>query len=208
MIKTAPVFDHIGLWCTDVLESAKRLERDLGVPTHTGGRHEGQGTWNRLVGAGAGQYLELIGLDPQQSVRGAIAAQSADLPDLTPCLLAYRSGKLDAIAKAALAAGCETPGPYPMQRVGSDGVLIEWRILFLTHPDHSFLPFFIDWQATPHPSVHLGEGVGVSDVVLVTPKPDRLTQILRQLGLEVKTRYGEIDSLHAAFHGPGGVLNV
>ncbi|MEM1364002.1 MAG: VOC family protein [Pseudomonadota bacterium] len=208
MKNTGPVFDHIGLWCTDVLESAKRFERAVGVQTQSGGRHEGQGTWNRLVGAGPGQYLELIGLDPEQSIRGSIATQAADLPDLTPCLLAYRSEDLETITDAARAAGCETPGPFSMQRLGTDGAVIEWRILFLTHRDHAFLPFFIDWQSTPHPSKHLGEGVNINGIALATPHPDRLSKLLGQLGLEVETRYAERAALIAEIQGPQGILGI
>lgn len=208
MNNTAPVFDHIGLWCTDVLESAKRFERDVGVQTQLGGRHEGQGTWNRLVGAGPGQYLELIGPDPEQSTRGSIATQAAELPDLAPCLLAYRSDDLGAITDAARTAGCETPGPFSMQRAGNDGAVIEWRILFLTHRDHTFLPFFIDWQTTPHPSEQLGDGVNIIGIVLATPDPDGLSKLLGQLGLEVETRYAKRAAIFSEIQGPMGVLGV
>lgn len=206
MNNTRPVFDHLGLWCADLPTSAARFEQAVGVPSMPGGRHEGQGTWNRLVGAGAGAYLELIGLDPDQDARGPIATQAESLDDLAPCLLAFRASDLGSLAETAKQAGFATPGPTSMSRDGGDGRPISWQILFLSHPEHSGLPFFIDWQDTPHPSERLGDGVSISGIWIATPKPEALSCLLGSLGLEVETRYGETARLHAAVTGPGGRL--
>nr|MBA2281652.1 VOC family protein [Acidimicrobiia bacterium] len=42
------------------------LERRLGVRGAFGGRHDGRGTHNAVIGLGAGAYLELIAPDPEQ----------------------------------------------------------------------------------------------------------------------------------------------
>jgi len=204
MTETRPVFDHIGLWCTDLAVSAKRFESRFGVPAQAGGRHEGQGTWNRLVGAGSHAYLELIALDESQSARGAIARRASGLPDFTPCLIAYRTCGLSELADRARTAGCETPGPIAMQRDGADGHPISWEVLFITHPLHDMLPFFIDWKNTPHPSKTLGDGIRIGNIHLQTPRASELAALLRRLDIDLNIQPGTAPELHCTLEGPAG----
>ena len=61
------------IYATDDLDAAAaRLEAELGVPTVTGGRHEGLGTHNRIMPLGGG-YLELLAVaDPQEAAGSAV----------------------------------------------------------------------------------------------------------------------------------------
>lgn len=206
MENSDPVLDHVGLWCTELEASAKRFEDLTGIASVTGGRHHGQGTWNRLAGAGEGLYVELLARDPAQSVRGPLAEAAEGLPDLAPCLIAYRADDLEGLATRALKAGFTTPGPFAMQRQNAAGETLAWRILFVRHRDHPLLPFFIDWQDTPHPSQALGSGVSVSDIWLETRVPDPLARSLEGLGVKIATRYGEDNRLHMTLEGPAGRL--
>jgi hypothetical protein len=51
--------DHVIYAAADLDEAAARIERELGLAVHGGGRHEGLGTHNRIVPLGGG-YLELL----------------------------------------------------------------------------------------------------------------------------------------------------
>src|SRR3712207_358116 len=58
--------DHIVLGARTLEEGAAFVEQHLGVKPRPGGRHEGFGTHNMLLGLGRGTYLEIIAPDPSQ----------------------------------------------------------------------------------------------------------------------------------------------
>jgi hypothetical protein len=63
--------DHVIYATRDLEHAERRIERELGLASLPGGRHEGLGTHNRIVPLGGG-YLELLGVADQQ------AAESSD----------------------------------------------------------------------------------------------------------------------------------
>ena len=191
MGNSVPVFDHIGLWCHDLGKSAERFETLLNAHVEPGGRHDGQGTWNRLVGAKDDVYLELIARDPDQNQAGPIIRSVGNQSDLTTCLVAYRTSDLEGTHKRAIEAGAASLGIQSMSRAGADGQKISWRLLFIQHPDHPVLPFFIDWQSTPHPSTRLNPVLDIAPPVFRTPTPDSLQGLLKHLGVAAQSVYGE-----------------
>lgn len=208
MEKADLVFDHVGLWCTELGASSVLFESLTGVQTAEGGRHEGQGTWNRLAGADETSYVELIARDPTQDDLGQIAQMAANLPDLSPCLVAYRGTDLDTLAERARAAGCTTPGPFAMSRRSKDGEMLSWRILFITHEAFPNLPFFIDWMDTPHPSSTLPPALTLSELTFVTPDSAGLDRVFGLLGVPAETRYGETPGLDIKIAGPAGAIDA
>lgn len=191
MEKSNITLDHIGLWCRDLEASAQAFSKLMQVSVEPGGRHDGQGTWNKLVGATNGQYVELIGADPTQTATGPIIKAVGDQADLTSCLAAYRTPDLEAVHAKVLAAGAESLGVQSMGRIGADGKKLSWRLLFIRHRDHAVLPFFIDWQTTPHPSSRLAPALTVNAPIFKTPDPQGLAQLFKQLGVPAQTEYGE-----------------
>lgn len=59
--------DHLVLGAETLEAGAAYVEQRLGVQPTAGGRHEGFGTHNLLVGLGPGRYLEIIAADPAEA---------------------------------------------------------------------------------------------------------------------------------------------
>jgi hypothetical protein len=110
--------DHVIYAASDLDAAVARLESEFGLQAHTGGRHEGLGTKNRIVPLGGG-YLELLAVaDPEEAGgsdfgRGLLArlAQAGDgllawvvaVDDVDP--VARRLGtKVTTIRRAGLSA--------------------------------------------------------------------------------------------------------
>jgi Glyoxalase-like domain len=60
--------DHVILATADLDAAAQRLEREHGLRAVGGGRHEGLGTYNRIVPLGGG-YLELLAVADAEEAR-------------------------------------------------------------------------------------------------------------------------------------------
>ena len=64
--------DHIVLATSDLERTKAQFEQLTGVSPAYGGAHVGRGTCNYLVSLGGTQYLEIIGLDPEQDTAALI----------------------------------------------------------------------------------------------------------------------------------------
>lgn len=203
---TKAVLDHIGLWCRNIDRAACVLARDWGLTSEPGGRHPGEGTHNRLIGALAKSYIELIGPDPDQEARGTIYHLGETLDDLSPCLAAFRHPDLDQAASAAEAVGLSTKGPRSMSRKAADGSMLTWRVLFFKDEQQPFFPFLIDWGGSPHPSASLEPVAKVADIGWETPYPAELNRKLRAIGIAALAVRGESSRLRLAIETPKGRL--
>lgn len=76
--------DHVVFGTGDLEAATARVERELGLSVVSGGRHEGQGTHNRIVPL-EGAYLELLAIadreEAQASPVGAILLDRIDAGD-------------------------------------------------------------------------------------------------------------------------------
>jgi len=189
--------DHIVVAAPD-LDAAKQEFFDAtGVMPADGGPHPGGGTRNALVSFGDGCYLELIAPDPQQELEGTNGQRFAALATSELLHWAVRSSNLAQLATRFTAAGL-TPGAVrDMARVAPSGERLQWQLMGVRDRDLAgLMPFFIDWQNTPHPShaaplvgslarVQLGFPVGSHAAELLLELLDGLVETRREPGLLV-----------------------
>jgi glyoxalase-like protein len=170
--------DHVIYAAADLDAAAARVERELGLVAHPGGRHEGLGTHNRIVPLGGG-YLELLAVaDAKEAAgsdfgRGLVARLAAGGDGLLGWVVAADdvdavAGRLGTtitmIARAGLSARLT-------------GVAEAMR--------EPFLPFFITRDAgASDPGVD-GDAGGITWVE-VAGDPTRLTQWLGSSPLPVR----------------------
>jgi len=138
--------DHLVIACADPDAAANELEAALGVTAAGGGRHEGLGTFNRIVWLADGSYLELIGVDDREAAVGqpvgAATVRALDVHDGGLATYALRDDELELTVGALPegAFGSVTHG----RRVRDDGEAVEWQSAFpLTPLGPDTTPFLI-----------------------------------------------------------------
>lgn len=145
--------DHIVIAGPDLKALAAEFQELTGIRPVPGGKHEGRGTANQLVGLGEGRYIELIGPDPDQPEPGQPRPLRVDeVTGATVVGWAVRPDDIDAQVATARDAGYDPGQPEPMSRSTPGGEVVSWR---LTPPSGGLggaVPFLIDWQDTTHPS--------------------------------------------------------
>jgi hypothetical protein len=200
--------DHLVLAGPDLAAAVAWFADLCGVTPAPGGRHEGWGTANELIGLGGRAYLEIIGPDPQQSapVRPRPFAVD-DLPAPRIVTWALRTRDIDAKVTAARAAGYDPGDPVPMSRRTADGHALEWR---LTEPrldqGDGLVPFLIDWGDTPHPTSRGLPEARLLEVAARHPDPGSVTAALEALGVDLEVKKGELAALTAIVQGRDGVV--
>ena len=144
--------DHVVIGARTLAEGAAFIVAHLGVPPEPGGKHEGIGTHNLVLGLGPSCYLEVIAPDPDQPAPPH--PRPFDLDDLGlhmrlevgPRLIAWvaRTAALDAVVERL---GISQAGTI---RAWSRGTL-SWRMAM--PPQHqglrNLIPALIQWDDEP-----------------------------------------------------------
>ncbi len=197
--------DHLVYATPDLDATVAALADATGVTATPGGRNEGRGTRNALLGlAGTAGYLELIGPDPEQPAPTAAAWFGIDtLTQPRLVTWAVRVSGIDDAVEQARAAGYD-PGPVSaMSRRRADGLELTWRMTVASESFDGVVPFLIDWGESPHPSV------GLPALTLVAwsaehPAPDKVGHALDAMHVDLPLRQAPEARLRAVVEGPGG----
>jgi hypothetical protein len=183
--------DHLVCVVPDVQVGSAELGAALGVTPTVGGSHPDHGTCNTLLSLGSGRYLELLGPDPKAKRLDAIGHRAAAVSLFDIWTFAVASRDLEAVSQRALAAGLEVPAPMSGARATPSGAVLRWRSLYLLHPLYAGLvPFAIDWQDTPHPSLTSAQGAHLRSLLVTHPQPEGLRAIYRAIGLDIAVHHG------------------
>lgn len=199
--------DHLIIAGPDLQALADWFHDRTGVRPVAGGRHEGRGTANQLVGLGEGRYIELIGPDPDQpDPDQPRPLRVDDVTEPTVVGWAVRPDDVDAQIVASRAAGYD-PGPAdPMSRRTPAGELVAWRLTPSSGGFGGAVPFLIDWQDTRHPSGDLPT-VTLTELVITHPETDAVATALRAVGAEglvTEIRDGDAAGLELVLDTPNG----
>lgn len=197
--------DHLVLAVPSLDAGTNAVATATGAVPVFGGRHMGLGTMNQLVGLEGSAYLELITRDPDQP--GGALADAVGSP-VAPRLLTWacRSTNAHDVVSAARAAGLVAEATA-MARARADGVVLRWTLVAIGgHPFAGAVPFFIDWQDSPHPTSMLAPELRLVSMVMETPDVAGLGQIHDALGVQVELAEAVTANLAVVLAGPLGHL--
>lgn len=198
-------FDHAVIGVRDLAQARQVFAEGLGFEVYAGGRHTGLGTENAIIRFGL-DYLELLGVYDEQEVAGAGLSRAALLEYLRtreggPTGFALACDDLDELAVRFRTTGLEAVGPFDMQRLRPDGVLLRWRLLIPGGVSwRRPWPFFIQWEmddrerlAHERPGSHPIGAHGVAGVSVVVHNLEAAvhlysTQIGMELAADLDTR--------------------
>ena len=178
--------DHWIWTVPDLATGAEQIRTRLG-PTYFGGRHDGLGSANHILPLGDDRYLEVLGPSNDLGSLGCFLKTS------TPRLAAFaiRVADLERVACLAIHLGLQVDGPRDYSRFRSDGAAIRWRLLQLYgHGYGDYVPFFIDWGTTVHPSAVEPSQTDVASFAVDHPS-EGLANLYCLLGIPVTIRQGE-----------------
>jgi hypothetical protein len=204
--------DHLVFAAPDLGAGVRLVESLLGVTMAPGGRHEGFGTWNRLVGLGPRSYMEVVSPDPEQPDPDTprwFGLDDLEVPRLVTWCVGAGGASLDDVVMHGRDVGVDLGVPRVGQRAREDGSVLRWS---MTDPwaerAGGVVPFFIDWGDTPHPAASLPEGCRFVALRAEHPEPDFIARVYGALGLDIGVSSGEAPRLIATLDSPKGIVEL
>lgn len=207
----APSLDHLVFAVPELRAGAARVEELIGAEAAPGGRHQGLGTHNRLVGLGPGRYLEIIAIDPEQPDPGR--PRWFGLDELAePTLVTWCAKAVDGLEPLIARgreAGIELGDPVKGSRRRPDGSLLSWTFSDPWAPRaDGVVPFFIDWGRSLHPSDGLPAVCALHTLRLEHPEPEDVRRWLAALGLDTPVARGHAPRVVASLDTPNGIVEL
>lgn len=201
--------DHLVLATRELERTVQWVGETLGVAPAPGGRHPGAGTRNFLLSLGPGQYLEVIGPDPDQPEPGTPRGFGIDALERARLMAwAAKSDRLEQDVAAAVHHGADLGQIREMSRATPDGGVLRWRATRFPGSGVAVIPFLIDWGDSRHPSTTAPAGASLTSFQAEHPVPEMVRKVLGALGLELDVRVGREPRLVVEVSGPAGVLQL
>lgn len=201
--------DHI-LWAThDLDDGIAHFERLTGIRAARGGRHPGRGTHNALLALTQNSYLEIIAPDPSQSLDNNLGATIKALPSPGIFTFAVQCNDMPSLVAAAKRAKIAIEGPDNWSREQPDGPTLRWLLAFTNDtPFGRYVPFYIDWQKSPHPSTTTPGGLQLLDFTIRHPEHAQLSALYAALNIDVRVAPGDRPDMLASLQGPRGPITL
>ena len=183
--------DHIVIGAEQLYKVSSQLECLLGVKLSVGGKHPLMATHNNLLKLQSNTYIEVIAIDPKASPPSPINGQprwfSLDT-DATKAKLANAGQPLCwVISVDDIEIAKSTCSYDPGEIIDMTRGSLKWR---LTVPkdgslvEDGVLPSLIEWPGGRNPANQMLEsGVSLNKLLLFHPNPDKIINILAELGI-------------------------
>lgn len=203
-----PAIDHLVYAAPSLDAGIEAMAERLGVTAAYGGQHTGIGTHNALLSLGGNAYLEIIAPDPDQPPPGEplpFGLGELHEPGLAAWALAVTG--IESRVESARDAGYDPGTVVPLTRALPEGGELSWR-LTIRRPaaGDGLVPFLIQWNPGPHPSVSSPGGCTLTDLTAEHPRPEEIESMLSALGVVLPLAEAPRPALIATIEGPHGTV--
>lgn len=209
-LPTAPrlVLDHLVIGTPDLAGTVAAFQAATGIEPVFGGNHPGRGTRNYLVGLGDRQYLELIGINPDDPVDEAdLFFGLGDCTKPQFRTWAVRTDDLDQAIPTLRSAGLLVGEPMAGHRGLPDGSMLSWRLTDPRPEPTGVHPFLIEWGDNhPASSGSLPE-VELVRLIVTHPQAAEFERSLRTTGLRIDVDPGRPE-VSAIIRTPKGTITL
>jgi hypothetical protein len=202
------MLDHLVFATRDLGAAVEQFATATGVEPAEGGRHDGRGTRNYLVGLGPTSYLEIIGPDGERPGSQPAPFGIDELEGDRLLTWAVRPDDIEAAATVAAETGADLGPILPMSRTTPAGEVLRWRLATrYPAPYDGIVPFLIDWGSSRHPAASGLPSVELLEFGATYPRPGEVTAVLEALDVSLQVVAGE-PGLQATVAGPGGTYSL
>ena len=205
-----PDVDHLVYAVPDLSEGIATIERLLRHDVLPGGRHEDWGTRNALVSLGDACYLEIIGPDLESTIDGTPVLFGIDTLE-KPRLVTWaaKGSDLEGVVARASEAGVDLGAVFAGSRQLPDGSVLVWRLTdpFVERID-GVIPFFIDWDDSPHPEAMLPRACELLDLQIAHPDAEHAKSALAAVGISMDVTAQADVAITATISTPSGIVSL
>ncbi|MFT3778662.1 MAG: VOC family protein [Ottowia sp.] len=179
-----------------------------GVEAVLAGRHPTLGTHNALASLSDDVYFELLAADSHGQTSKNMGGQLAKFT--SPQIFAYmfKASDLEKLKECLAEEGIESD-LVTLSRTTMTGDTLTWRLLIPKDSQFaSFLPVFIDWMDTPHPSTSAPKGCALIQMRIHHPNAPRLTELLAKLDCPIEVLSADTPDFEVTLASPKGVITL
>jgi hypothetical protein len=199
--------DHVVIGVPDLTLGIDWFESTTSVCPVPGGEHPELGTHNAVAGLGGGRYLELLASNPARDHESPITEWLARIERPTPFGWAISCTEAPSLADTLTSRGLSVQH-LKLHRASPQGQDLQWQVVMITHALASLLPFFIDWETTPHPAQSAPQGCQLNTFTLQCDQPGNLTSTLELLGVVAAVSANDKSGFRITIETPAGELSI
>lgn len=208
MTNTPALLDHVVVVTNDLDTAVEQIAKATGVTLEPGGVHPSFGTRNYLASFGSGAYLEVIGVDRENT--GYTGTRPFGIDDATGTFAAtwaITPQDIEAAVVASRAHGVDPGEPEPKSRRRPDGSLLEWKLTRSFSEPSGVVPFMLDWEGATTPAETTTATLKLVQLTASHPEPETVVPLLRALGTDLNVKHGPA-KLEVTLEGPAGRITL
>jgi hypothetical protein len=196
--------DHIMYAVSNLQDGINEVTKLTGVTAEFGGSHPGNGTCNALLSFGQEQYFEIIAPDPEQELVDNLGEELLNYHFSGIRTWAVSTADFEAVQKTLSEFDYQT-NVVDMTRTTPDGIKLSWSIMRVTgHVFGKFMPFFINWFDSSHPSKTTPEGCNLTGFsVQLVENHATFKTLMNALDIDIEVVEGP-DGMRALIDSPKG----
>ncbi|WP_162322166.1 VOC family protein [Nesterenkonia haasae] len=208
MTSAPALLDHVVVVSDDLEAAVEQIAGATGVTLDPGGVHPSFGTRNYLASFGSGAYLEVIGVDQENTeFTGTRPFGIDDAVGTFAATWAITPEDIEAAVAASRIHGVDPGDPEPKSRRRPDGSLLEWKLTRSFSEPSGVVPFMLDWEGATTPAETTTARLDLVQLKASHAQPEVVLPVLRAVGTDLDIVRGPAN-LEVTLEGPAGRITL